>query len=340
MRIDATDGTGTSDPVDVVVSDPPVVPPAPPAPGADDPLRPLPVPVDVDITIPAGVITTAGMLPPGNFARVALLTPPDPAELSVTSPNPAALTDPAAPALISDSSGAFLLTPAAGFRGTASFRIAVVGALDVTAVVTVRVVGNEPPSTVDDRLAVRAGVASVVAASVLTGNDVDPDGGPDSTLALASVSDSTNGDAWLDPQGLVHVVAATPGTGTVRYVVADDEGAVASGTLTLTVEAQSEPPAPTTSPTTLPLATTPAATTPAATIPGTWLTPGGATGFGTPAGDPVVPSGDLPATGTDPNRSLSIALSLGMCGLVLVLVSRRRRDRSRTDPPLTRRDRL
>ena len=341
VRIEAADGAVTSDPVDVVVSDPPVAPPAPPAPGADDPPGPLPVPVDVDITIPAGVITTAAMLPPGVFARVAIVTPPDPAKLSVTSPNPAGLADPDAPALVSDPSGAFVLSPAPGFRGTVSFRIAVLGAPDVTAVVTVRVVGNEPPSTVEDRLTVRAGVATVVAASALTGNDVDPDGGPDGTLALASVSGSTNGDAWLDPEGLVHVVAATPGTGTVRYVVADDEGAVASGTLVLTVEAQSEPPTPTTSPTT---------TLPPPRLPpddshrhhsrhlvDTRRSNGIRDTRGRHRGTERRPPRDR--HGPEPAHCRS-RLSLGLCGLVLVLVSRRRRDRSRIESPLARGDRL
>jgi hypothetical protein len=77
--------------------------------------------------------------------------------------------------------------------------------------------------------------------TALTGNDIDPDGDA-ASLAVASLGGATNGDAWLDPSGEVHIIAATPGTGEATYVVTDDGGATASAIVRLTVQAATPDP--------------------------------------------------------------------------------------------------
>ncbi len=96
---------------------------------------------------------------------------------------------------------------------------------------------NQPPDVVDEEVTVETGGS--IAVDVLA-NDSDPDGG---RLSVTSSTAPTLGTASRDDGVISYQAPRTPGVATITYEVADADGAVAVGRLTVRVVAP-EPVAP------------------------------------------------------------------------------------------------
>jgi hypothetical protein len=313
-RVVVDPGTAPDDPNAPV---PPVdatepTPPAPDgAPGADAPSDPLPEALDLAVTIPAGT-TTAVPLPTvdGTLAPFDLVELPPADQLAVTtaSPTPGAVQ--------TGLDGVVGLTPADGFAGTTTFRFVVAGAASPVATATVTVVGPGAPDAVDDQLTVPAEVETVLDPAVLLANDsaapvappVAPFAAPE--LQIVTVYGSTSGRAWLDADGMLHVLPAAAGSSTFTYVVADGSGATdaASAHVLATATATTDPTTPTTPPPTPTTGGTPGSTpttsppTPTTGTPGpTPTTPSPTPTTGTPGSAPAAPGVDPATAGAGPS---------------------------------------
>jgi hypothetical protein len=320
-------------------------PPAPDgAPGADAPSDPLPEALDLAVTIPAGV-TTPLPLPTvdGTLAPFEVVELPPVDQLTVTA------ADPTPGALQTGLDGVVSLTPADGFLGTTTFRFVVAGAASPVATATVTVVGPAGPDAVDDQLTLPAGEDTVLDPAVLLANDV---AAPVAPLAVASaaaeleivtVYGSTSGRAWLDPDGMLHVLPGAAGSSTFTYVVADGAGATDAATahVLATGTTPSTSP-PTTPPTTVgtpgstPTTPTTSPTTPTTVgTPGPRLTaprvdpaaPGASPSGGRGSERPAVGSGGLAATGAPDDALLLVGVGLVVIGFAL------RRSRPRPTRP-------
>jgi hypothetical protein len=274
-----------------------------PAEGADEiPSAPLPEAASLDgIVVPADTSTTLTLRTvDGTPAPFQIGQLPPPSEMTVTTslPNGFAVT--------TELDGAVLVTPAPGFRGVTTFTFFVLGDPAHVATATIIVVGNAPPLAADDHLVVPVGVATSFDASALLANDhpVVPVGVETSfdasallandqavspSLHLVAVFASSNGRAWLDEVGIVHVLAQQPGEYSFSYLVADEREAVAGATVRVTSVPEAVDDSTTTTTTTDTATTTtttiqPTSTTaPAASPPATTLAPS--------------PVGALPKTG-------------------------------------------
>lgn len=199
--------------------------------------------------------------------------------------------------------------------GTAQLRVRVAGANEFETL-DVRIAIPPVPVAVDDEVTVRTGVETVLPASVLLANDVPSEPGAD--LELVQVVGYDGGEAFLDPDGDVHVAADADGTGTFVYVVGEP-GSMALAVGSVTVTASSDTPPITNPPITNPPVTNPPITNPPVNLavvpaPATTL-PG-----------PVTPwSGQLPVTGGDQGGVATVAIWLCLGGLVLVIIASRRR---------------
>jgi hypothetical protein len=206
-------------------------PDAMPAPGADD----LPAPVIPaaatlpDIVVPADTSTVVTLRTVDGSARpFEIVEPPPTSEMTFGGVQGAAGFG-----MTTGLDGQVVVTPAPGFRGTTSFTFASVGDLGHPATATVSVVGNAAPIAGADSLTAVVGADLQFDRSVLLSNDHDPDSvGP---LSVVSVFGSDNGRAWIDVDGVVHVAATTAGTAEFRYLVADTQGAIGEGTVTVAV---------------------------------------------------------------------------------------------------------
>jgi hypothetical protein len=299
------------------------------APGAANEVTPLPVPTDLEVTIPAGETTDITLTPTGTGSRFMVVSEPTIADVLIQSVlgDQSAVSDGDSTRVETGSDGRLRLTPGVGVVGTGTFEVALVEAPDVTATVTVHVTGNRPPVLGDDVITVELGVESTFPASDLLANDSDPDAavsplevarlGPASDLRVVSVFGTTNGEMWLDVDGRIHVIADTPGAGSATYVVTDGGGGTYPGTIRLIVTQQVPPvtTGPTTTSTTSP--TTVAVTTPTP-VPVAPTAPPGPAGPAGP-GNPQVPSGGLPATGSDLRSMLFPALLTTLFGLLFAL---------------------
>ena len=148
-------------------------------------------------------------------------------------------------AAVTELDGRVVVTPAPDFRGVTTFTFFVLGDPTRIATATITVVGNAQPLAADDVLVVPVGIDMSFDASALLDNDVDPDDARlaatdrfaeavPTSLHLAAVFGSTNGRAWLDEAGVVHVLALQPGEYSFSYLVADEHGAVAGATAHVT----------------------------------------------------------------------------------------------------------
>jgi hypothetical protein len=212
--------------------------------------------------------------------------------------------------------------------GTATFRVA--GAAGPTATLTIDVVAPPVPIAGPDSLTVTAGVLAVIDPADLLGNDAAAGLASSDTalraqqldgLRIVGVSGADNGVAWLDLNGMVNVLARTPGSGSFRYTVADG-GLIADATVSLVVNA---PAAPTTVPPTTVSPPPPTTDAPPTTVP-TPLPP--TPPQTTPPAPVTLPplAGELPETGSDIGRPLRMATLLVIAGLAaLVIVHSRRR---------------
>lgn len=231
VRVAPTSGAAVeSAPVDVVVTaavaEQPLL-----APGADDPVPALPAPADVTATVAAGEVSAVQLRTVGDVPGTAfeVTARPDAARLEVLAP-------PALPTGLPTSSpdGQLLVRPPDGVRGSVTLAVRVAGTTGPTATVTLTVTGNDPPSAVDDTLTVPVDVATVLPASSLLGNDTDPEGGP---LTLVAVSGMSGGGVVaLDVEGRLVVRPTTVGRVSFSYVVADADGATATGRVDLAVQ--------------------------------------------------------------------------------------------------------
>jgi hypothetical protein len=326
-RLVVEPGTAPDDPNAPV---PPVdatepTPPSPDgAPGADVPSVALPEALDLAVTIPAGV-TTSVPLPTvdGTLAPFDLVELPPTDQLTVTTagPTPGALQ--------TGLDGVVGLTPADGFVGTTTFRFVVAGAASPVATATVTVVGPGAPDAVDDQLTLPAGVETVLDPTVLLANDIATPTAPLAPLAaidleIVTVYGSTSGRAWLDADGMLHVLPAEAGSSTFTYVVADGAGATdaASALVLATGTTASDPTVPTTPPPTPTTAGTPGSTP---TAPGVDpAAPGAGSSGGRGGARPAVGAGGLAATGAPDDALLLFGVGLVVIGFAL----RRARPRS------------
>ncbi len=333
----------------IIVGDPSTLPPEP-----DDP-----PPADVDAPSPEGSAAAgADEFPPGDVAdalptRITVISgttttavlpsssgTPTPLRV-VGQPAPGTLdVSPAAPPATDPTStgpdGAVRIIPAPGFVGVTTFQVAGLGTDAAVATITVEVVAAPTPVAGDDQIEVERDAVVTIDADALLANDRPPSSPlsaslPDVArlappLRLVSVFGFDGGTAVLRRDGRIDLQARTAGTFT--YTVADASGATANARVTVRLAAPTTVP---TTPTTLPTPTTSPASTPVATIPATSVTTADPAGFApaAPSGTATVPSGGLPATGSDAGRSVQIALVVSLLGLVLVVTSRRRRPRIR-----------
>lgn len=298
-----------------------------PAAGADEfPPGDVAIPLPTRITVTAGTATTAVLASSsGTPTPLRIVAPPALGTVDVSPAVPPA-TDPTS----TGPGGEVVIIPAPGFVGVTTFQVAGLGTDAAIATITVEVVAAPTPLASDDQIEVQRDTVVTVDAAVLLANDRSPlsaslrrsavDAAP---LRLVSVFGFDGGSAVLRGDGRIDVQAKAAGTFT--YTVADGSGATANAsvrvqlTSTTTVPTTTDSPTPTTTP----------ATTPVATIPATRVTPADPAGFApdVPAAPADVPSGGLPATGSQAGRSVQIALVVSLLGLILVVTSRRRRPR-------------
>lgn len=126
----------------------------------------------------------------------------------------------------------------ASASGPARVRVRAAGAASFDTI-EVRIAVPSRPTAADDALVVRAGTAATFPASALLANDAPGRAG--AQLELVQVDGYDRGSAFLDADGVVHVVATAAGTGTFHYSVAES-GSTAVATGVVTVTARSAPP--------------------------------------------------------------------------------------------------
>ena len=142
------------------------------------------------------------------------------------------LTQPAHGTAVDAGGNQVLYTGASGYVGSDTFTYTIVDAYGAQATATVNVsVLNQPPVAVNDAYTVTQGIASVLAPLA---NDSDPAG---DAITLFSFGQPSHGVTTASGGNGVQYVAAPSytGTDTFQYVIADVQGAQATGTVTLTV---------------------------------------------------------------------------------------------------------
>ncbi|MEJ7648026.1 MAG: Ig-like domain-containing protein [Nakamurella sp.] len=137
-----------------------------------------------------------------------------------------------------------IYTPGSGFSGTETFTWSATddhGEVG-TGTVTVTVTPNSPPTAPSLSASTRSSTTRTGIPASIPLTSADPDGDP-ITYGLGAV---TGGTATLDLTSAVKKVVFTPaigfvGTASVGYTARDDFGGVASGTITVTVTANTAP---------------------------------------------------------------------------------------------------
>lgn len=237
--------------------------------------------------------------------------------------------------------------PNDGFVGTDQFQVRVVGD-DRIATVTIKV-GNVAPVAGADTVSVPVGAVSTLDLGTLLANDSDPDAAdwstepatarasaltdePELTVAAAFGGPSMPGAVWLDADGILRFAAPPDATGSTEftYVVADAQGALGEGTVT--VQFAVDRSSTTTTITTSTPATVPEA--PAPTVPSTTVAPVRSDVFPPPPDTPPTTqpplSGTLPATGSSPWQAVRVALMLAGAGVFLTAAAWRGRRSSQS----------
>jgi hypothetical protein len=227
--------------------------------------------------------------------------------------------------------GNVVYTPAPGFIGTDSFVVRVLGDTR-TATVTVKV-GNVAPAPGPDSVSAKAGQVSVIDTAALLANDVDPDAADWPALRVEATTTGLQivavypgagmpGEVWIDDAGVMRfsVPPTASGSASFEYAVADPQGGVSFGAVSvrlIPVDTPGPDPTPTTTTTTTTTTIAPTvdppATTPTLPPPPPTTTP---------------PGGRIPSTGGDPAPILQYAFIVLFAGAVLLAVRRLRPRRS------------
>ena len=144
---------------------------------------------------------------------------------------------------VSVSGGQVIYTPNSGladpFVGADSFTYTIQdlnGATD-TATVTLTLGGNQPPIAVNDQDTITQGTTTTIA---VLDNDTDIDGG---TLSITGVSTPTNGTVTFVGDNAVYTPtnATFTGTDSFIYSITDGQGATASATVSISIQANQAP---------------------------------------------------------------------------------------------------
>ncbi|MBL7254562.1 Ig-like domain-containing protein [Paractinoplanes lichenicola] len=146
-----------------------------------------------------------------------------------------AITNPAKGTAVLNAGGTVTYTPNAGYYGTDAFTYSIRDAHGLTATATITVtVRNAAPIAVDDRFVVRPGFTTKLD---LLANDRDPNTGQ--KLSIATLGSPAKGTVTLNADGTVgyRPNALTEGTDTFDYVLTDDLGLTATGTVTIVIDA-------------------------------------------------------------------------------------------------------
>jgi len=202
-----------------------------PAPDADAlPGRVVEVPADIAASVPAGATTAVTLQTVSGALSVFTVLSSTPAQVAVGVPVSTGAFE-----TTTGIDGQILVTPAPGFLGMTTIGYVVAGTAGPVGTATITVTGNRPPIAEPDAIAAPQSIDTVIDPATLLANDHDPDSGD--TLQVVSVSGADNGSAWLDVDGLVHVVPSDAGTARFTYVIADQHGALSLAGVTATVAA-------------------------------------------------------------------------------------------------------
>src|SRR5690606_5309517 len=139
-----------------------------------------------------------------------------------------------------DDDGNVVFTPEAGFEGEATFTYTVSdgqgGTSTATVSITVEASENSAPIAVRDKIYALADKPVTVAATTLTGNDIDPDG---DSLVLTSVEGAANGTVTIvDGKVVFTPNPGFAGEASFTYTVSDGRGGEATGSVSVMVRPQ------------------------------------------------------------------------------------------------------
>jgi hypothetical protein len=301
------------------------------APDAEAPDAPALTPVDLEVVVPPdGAATMTLRTSEGVAVPFVVRTIPDPAEATVGAADPAVPAGVTSPPFDVAADGRILVRASAGFLGVTSFTYGLAPDGGPVATVTVRVSAPQSPVAGADTVEVVAGERTVVDPADLLGNDSDAavDVRAASSLEIVSVFAGENAEAWLGADGSVNVVGGSPGTGSFRYVVADANGATATGDVSVSIRAAGGSSGVPTSTAPVPTATE----APVSTGVETRVDPMPASPSWSDQVDPVPsttttwPSNvRLPETGADVMRTSDLAALLVAAGFIVLLTGRVRR---------------
>ena len=135
-----------------------------------------------------------------------------------------------------NANGSFSYTPSASFSGPDSFTYRAKDATGQSALTTVNLnvgsAGNQPPAAVGDSYTAVSGVAEVVAAPGLLGNDTDADGDP---LTAAVVTGPAHGTLTINANGSFTYTASAAYSGTDSFTYRASDGTQPSTPATVTI---------------------------------------------------------------------------------------------------------
>lgn len=190
--------------------------------------------VNDSTTIPLGSTSTIPVL--GNDTDVDIPVGDAISVVAAGGNNPALGT-------VSVSGGNVIYTPNSGlmdpFVGADSFTYTIqdLNGLTDTATVSVTLGGNQPPIAVNDQDTITQGTTTTIA---VLDNDTDIDGG---TLSITGVSTPTNGTVTFVGDNAVYTPtnATFTGTDSFIYSITDGQGATASATVSISIQANQAP---------------------------------------------------------------------------------------------------
>src|SRR5205823_2571348 len=197
-------------------------------------------PVATPVTLAAGTEDTSYTITAATL--LAGVTDVDGPSLSITAVSVAS----GGGSLVDTGNGTWSYTPAANYRGAASFSYTVSDGASTSspATVTVNVVAvNDAPVAVADTLAATEDTAVTYTAAQLLGNDTDVDNS-NAQLSIASVTSGTGGTAVLNANGTVTFTpnANFSGAASFSYTVSDGASTSSPATVTVNVAAVNDAP--------------------------------------------------------------------------------------------------
>jgi hypothetical protein len=144
---------------------------------------------------------------------------------------------------VSLNGGTVTFTPTNGFSGAASFTYTLsdgFGTSTGTVNVTVAAFVNTPPTAGNDSASTGFNTAANIATSTLLQNDSDPDAGQ--TLSITAAQAGTGGTVSLNGGTVTFTpTSGFSGAASFTYTLSDNAGGTATGTVTVTVAANSLP---------------------------------------------------------------------------------------------------